>query len=61
MRASANGHLDVVNRLLDCKEIEVNVQDKVSRNVDFATSRLSQILALFFGMVKKKYSMERPH
>ena len=50
MAASAEGHLDVVNRLLDCKEIEVNVQTKVSGNVDFATSRLPKILALFFWM-----------
>ena len=31
--ASLNGHLDVVNRLLDCKEIDVNVQNKVGGNV----------------------------
>ena len=29
-RASLNGHLDVVNRLLACEEIDVNVQDKAS-------------------------------
>ena len=28
MRASRNGHLNVVNRLLECKKIEVNVKDE---------------------------------
>ena len=28
MMASRNGHLNVVNRLLDHKEIDVNLQDK---------------------------------
>ena len=28
MRASKNGHLDIVNRLLKCEEINVNLQDK---------------------------------
>ena len=26
MQASRMGHLDVVNRLLDCKDIDVNLQ-----------------------------------
>ena len=30
IRASRNGHLDAVNRLLDCKQIDVHVQNKVS-------------------------------
>ena len=30
MWASQNGNLDVVNRLLDCKEIDVNGQREVS-------------------------------
>ena len=62
----------MVNRLLECKEIDVNVQDKVSGNVDFATSRLPQILALLFLDVvfnekfclmvnKKKCRMDTPH
>ena len=29
MVAAHNGHLDVLNRLLDCKEINVNAQTKV--------------------------------
>ena len=29
MKASQFGHLDVVNRLLNCKEIYVNLQSKV--------------------------------
>ena len=35
MFASMDGHLDVVNQLLDCKEIDVNVPGKVciNRNV----------------------------
>ena len=33
IRALANGQLDVVNRLLDCKEIDVNVQERVCGNV----------------------------
>ena len=28
MRASKNGHLDIVNRLLKCEEINVNLQDE---------------------------------
>ena len=37
--ASGNGHLDVVNRLLDCKEIDVNVQTTVLWEMfDFAIS-----------------------
>ena len=34
-QASWRGHLDVVNRLLDCKDIDVNLQDKVSGNCCF--------------------------
>jgi len=30
MLASRTGHLSVVNRLLDCKEVDVNVQGQVS-------------------------------
>ena len=30
--ASQNGHLDVVGRLLQCKEIQVNLQAKVKSN-----------------------------
>ena len=48
LRALGEGHLDVVNRLLDCKEIEVNLQDNVSGNVDFVPSRLPKFFALFF-------------
>ena len=32
--ATQEGHLDVVNRLLDCKQIDVDVQSKVSGIVD---------------------------
>ena len=47
--ASGNGNLDVVNRLLDCKQIDVNVQDKVSGNVDCVTSdRQSSFLFVYF-------------
>ena len=31
MLASQNGHSNVVNRLLECKQIDVNLQAKVSR------------------------------
>ena len=31
MWACRNGHLDVVNRLLDCKEIDVNLQNEKDR------------------------------
>ncbi len=30
MTTSYQGHSDVVNRLLECKQIDVNLQDKVS-------------------------------
>ena len=30
IEASASGHVDVVNRLLECKEVEVNLQDQVN-------------------------------
>ena len=48
MLASSNGHLDVVNRLLDCKQIDVNVQDKVSEIVQCVTSHLQNSLLCFF-------------
>ena len=59
----------MVNRLLDCEEIDVNVQEAVSRNVDFATSRVSQILSLSFGcgflmrilLMVKKCRVAGPH
>ena len=31
--ASQNGHFDVVNRLLECKQIDVNMQMQVGENV----------------------------
>ena len=34
MNASWDGRLDVANRLLDCKQIDINVQSKVSANID---------------------------
>ena len=56
--ASQKGHLDVVNRLLDCKEIEVNAKTRVSGNVDFAPSGLPKFWPYFGGWgeggVKKK-------
>ena len=48
--ASQNGHLDVVNRLLDCKHIDVNLQANVSENVDFVTSHLHFSFLFFFLM-----------
>ena len=36
MHASANGHLSMVNRLLDCKEIDVNFHNKVSGIVNLS-------------------------
>ena len=51
IKASEYGHLDVVNRLLDCKEIDVNLQTKVSGIVDFVTSHLQNSLPIFFGCV----------
>ena len=41
--ASGKGHLDVVNRLLDCKKINVNVKSLVSRNVWILSPCTSQI------------------
>ena len=48
--ATRGGHLDVVNRLLDCKQIDVNVRSKVSGIVDCATSYLSSpaLFTIFF-------------
>jgi hypothetical protein len=43
--------LDVVNRLLDCKEINVNLQGQVSGNVDFVTFYLQNSLSIFFADV----------
>ena len=52
IRAIGSGHMGgVVNRLLDCKEINVNVQSKVSRIVDFATFHSPNSLPMFFGCV----------
>ena len=48
--ASRDGHLDVVNRLLDCKQIDVNVQNQVSGNVDCVTSHLQILLPTFLGV-----------
>jgi len=48
--ASDLGHLHVVNRLLDCKEIDVNAQDRVSGIVDFVISHLQNSLPIFFRM-----------
>ena len=33
MVASEDGHTDVVNRLLECKQIDVNLQEEVGENV----------------------------
>ncbi len=42
MMASDGGHLDVVNRLLDFKQIDVNAQDHVSWNVDCKQTSFSK-------------------
>ena len=39
MDASRVGHLDVVNRLLDCKDINVNLQDIDGRTALMEASR----------------------
>ena len=39
IEASLNGHLDVVNRLLDCKEIEVNAQSYIGWTALFWASQ----------------------
>ena len=51
MWASQNAHLDVVNQLLDCKEIDVHVRtNKVSGNVLILPhSRLFPNSCLLFG------------
>ena len=69
--ASKGGHLDVVKRLLDHKEIDVNLQSKVSRML-ISLHRISPSLPYFFFFDafflmnifvdgKKKCRMERPH
>ena len=45
MQATNRGHLDVVNRLLDCKQIDVNVHGYVSENIDCV---ISNSLSYFF-------------
>ena len=47
MRASHNGHLQVVIQLLQCKEIDVNVKDNVSEIVDFVTCISSSLLHIW--------------
>ena len=44
--ASGGGHVDVVNRLLECKEVEVNLEDEVSEEI---------YVGLFFVFVNFKY------
>ena len=57
--ASAKGHLDVVNRLLDFKQIDVNAQTKVSWNVDCKKTVFSNSNFLFFCLdVVVKYIVE---
>ena len=50
--ASEKGHLDVVNRLLDCKQIDIHVQNHVSEILILllyiASSLLSLINILIF-------------
>ena len=49
MYASSRRHLDVVNRLLDCKEIDVNVQDKVKWECfDFRHIPSPKLSSLFY-------------
>ena len=49
MLVSRDGHLNVVNRLLDCKEIDVNVQNVVSGMFEFFTSHtVSKFSPLLF-------------
>ena len=48
--ALQNGHLDVVNRLLDRKEIDINVQNKVSGMFNFVTSHLQILFPIFLDM-----------
>ena len=45
--ASQKGHLDVVSRLLECKEIDANLQGGVSKNV----------AAVFFVLKKMKHGV----
>ena len=57
LEASRNGHSDVVNRLLECKQIDVNLQAKVSRVygssivfIIFASIYLWMILLFFISI-----------
>ena len=50
MEASRNGHLDVVNRLLDCKQIDVNVQNSVSGIVQRVTSHLQLLFSILLNV-----------
>ena len=50
MKASRNGFLDIVDRLLDCKEIDVNLQDSSVRG-ECGFVLQSQIRSMFLGVV----------
>lgn len=72
IQASWTGHLDVVNRLLDCKEIDIHVKDTVSRiliDLHHIPSHISILFPSFFLCVLlrkillmvKKCSTEKMH
>ena len=50
--ASGKGDLDMVNRLLDCKEIDVNLtaEDEVSGMFDFIPSVSDSLIYFFLDM-----------
>jgi hypothetical protein len=59
MAASGEGDIDVVNRLLDCKQIDdVNVQTKVSWNIDCKKLHFEFSFPVFRLDVVVKYIVE---
>ena len=48
--ASMDGHLDVVNRLLDFKQIDVNLQNKNVSRMLISSYCMSMSLPYFFWM-----------
>ena len=67
MLASSEENLDVVNRLLDCKQIDVNVLNSVSQMLMDDTSHLLILFPYFFffyiflNQNFENYRLEEPH
>ena len=52
MHASSGNHFEMVNRLLDCKEIDVNVQNAVSGKMLIASHSRHQFSSpIFFFLI----------